>query len=829
MSNRQPVTVEEYLNNDEMCVSVVKKKYLKLENQLVSDCFDTVITNSCTVTTEPDIVERTQFIDAVYDDWINGIWLGAGSIMSGANEINRKVSIANCSTIVIPEDTIESILDTKKYATKMAAHRQGFGVHFDVIRPRYSPINNSAEISEGAVHWMKSFDKIGEDAGQKSRKPAMLYSLSVKHLDVEEFITCKKDIDAINNANISVHITNEFMECVKNNGTWHQTFTFNDGSTIEKDVDARKLFNLMCENAWETGEPGLQFIDKMKSWSIQEALGHKIKGSNACGEKPMPDQSICCLAPLNMEKVPNPFTEPEAFHKFMESKVRNMVRFMDNIIQFELDHPYKSPTQKQYDTVQDLREIGLGILNLHAWLFNNNVAYDSEAAVEYVDEFFKWYQYYAFKSSCKLAIDRGPCPAWQKCADADTLLSLETPFLAHLFHTFPDLAKMYYQTGIRNGALISIAPTGSISMFFPNFLSTGIEPLIGYAYWRKTRALSVDQNVYDHFFVLNSVIKGMILPKVTDAADHDYLANLPASVLDNDGKIGIKAMDIIKKYVDVNLIKPAHEIDPFMKVKLMAACQKWNDAAISVTYNLANNFKVEEVEKLYEAAYDNGLKSIAIYRDGSRQGIYIFEDPITYKAKFAKELKNPIRCDEKHRPTDIVYHCAPKRPESLPCDIHHCTVKGEQWIVLVGMLNGNPYELFAGMKNEDFNISKTVKDGVIIKRPKGYTLRINTRNSYIEYNDVTQLFMNEEFKALTRMISLALRTGAYHEYIVGQLRKSSEFIGDFMAVVSRVLNRYIKDGTSIASIKCPHCGTELIDHGGCKECPNPECLFSRCE
>ena len=505
-----------------------------------------------------------------------------------------------------------------------------------------------------------------------------------------------------------------------------------------------------------------------------------------------------------MAKVPNPITEPEKFHAFMKSVIRKMVRFMDNVIQFELDHSYKSPTEKQYQTVEALREIGLGILNLHAWFFNNGVVYDSQEAVNLTDEFFKWYQYYAFKASCELAIDRGPCPAWTKCNNEGRLESLQTPFLDNLFNEFPELKELYYTTGIRNGALLSIAPTGSISMLFPGFLSTGIEPLIGYAYWRKTRALSADQS-YDYFFVFPEVIKGIILPLVTDDTDRAALSQIPASTLDNDGKFGLGVIDLIKKYVKLDLLKPAHEIDPFMKVKLMAACQKWNDAAISVTYNLPNSFTIEQVEKLYMAAFDEGLKSIAIYRDGCREGIYIFEDPITYAKKFEKTVTQSMKTRE--RPTDIMYHSAPKRPEVLDCDIHHCQIKGDKWIVLIGLLNGKPYELFAGKKNEDFNISRNIMNGKIIKEKKGvYSLIVPFGKSEIKSTNIAELFMNEEYKAITRMISLALRMGSYYEFITDQLKKSSDYIGDFASVVSRCLNKYIKETLADDSrYKCPVC------------------------
>jgi len=826
-SKRIPITVDEYLKGDEMCIAVTKKKYLKPDTQLISDCFDTIIRNICNVSTETDADSKEQFIDTVYQDWIDGVWKGAGSIMSSANDIDRKVSIANCSTIVIPEDTLEGILDTKKYATKMAAHRQGFGVHFDAIRPKGSPINNSAEVSQGSVHWMKSFDRIGDDAGQLGRRPAILFSLSVNHLDVEEFIMSKKDLNVINNANISVHVTDAFMQCVNANGVWHQEFVFKDGTKVEKDVSAKKLFKTMCNNAWETGEPGLQFIDKMKRWSIQEALGYQIVASNACGEKPMPNESICCLAPLNMAKVPNPFKDQEAFHKFMKRVVYNMVRFMDNVIQFEIDHPYKSPTDKQRQTVIDLREIGLGIVNLHAWFYNNKVAYDSEEAIELTSEFFKWYQYYAFIASAELSKERGPAPAWKKHTLKE-LEKLETPFLTNLFSTFPNLKQLYYTTGIRNGAFLSVAPTGTISMTFPDFISTGIEPLMGYAYWRKTRSLNTDQT-YTYFFVLPKVVNSLLLIAMSDnkaaSEDIEFIKHLPISQLDPKGVIGKKALMLITQHLDVALLKPAHEIDPFKKIKLMAACQMYNDAAISVTYNLPETFPIDDVELLYKAAYDNGLKSIAIYRNNSRQGIYIFEDPITNESKFTKK---EALCDSKYRPTEIIPTCAPRRSQELPCDITFTSIKGETWVVLVGLLHGRPYEVFCG-SSEDLYLPRTCTNGVLRKQGQGkYELEVLIRKSPVVYKDLASILMTDAQKGLTRLLSLNLRHGVKPRYIVEQLRKTGGNISDFSTAISRILSKYVDTYTLEGTeSKCPICGEQSLSFvEGCVKCVN--CDYSRC-
>ena len=957
------ISLEEYLNHDEMCVSVVKKKYLEYPDQPIGTFYKNVINNICDNSVENDAKDKLTFVQACYEDWYRGIWKGAGSILAAAPLRDKKISTFNCTCLEIQEDSIEAIADARKYAAQMAAHRQGLGVTFSKLRPRGAKINNSAVVSEGSVHWMKSFDNLANEVGQRGRLPAMLFALDINHPDVEEFITCKDDINNINNANISVLLNDEFMKCVEEDKDYTLSFTCDDGEVIEKVVKAKGLFALICKQAWKNGEPGVIFKEKLKRYSIQEAFGYEIVGTNAClsadtpiltdkgyipigelvgkkvniwngqewsevepkvtgynqkmyrvtledggmlectgyhkfilsddsivecinlkpgdvlkdwhdpdgnfikngtvlsvedlnrtdekvycfnepknhtgvfngiltqqcSEKPLTNQGVCCLAPLNMEFVPNPITDQENFHVFMQNTVSRMVRFMDDVIQYEIDLEYKSPTEQQKETIRSLREIGLGILNLHKWFYNNNVAYGSDESIRMTEEFFKWYQYEAFKASCELAISRGPCPAWANAHDAGRLEELITPFLENLFNEFPDLKEMYMTTGIRNGALLSVAPTGTVSMTFPNMLSTGIEPLIGYAYWRRTRALSNNQG-YDNFFVLPNTIKTMVLDKIADKCfeDKEFIQSVPASQLDQDGTFGKKVIAVINKYIDTGLIQPSHLIDPFKKVKLMQAAQRWIDASISVTYNVPFTFTEEDTQRLYMEAYKNGLKSITIYRDGSREGIYIFEDPITYAKKMAKLYGNQ-EPEEDKRPESIQYHKAPKRPEELPCELHHTSIKGEQWLVLVGMLNGNPYEIFAGKKNEDFNISKNIQSGEIIKANKGvYTLRIHTATSWIDYHNIADLFMNVEYKALTRLISLSLRHGVYSEHILEQLKKSSDFVSDFMAVISRVLAKYIGNSLKETGKTCPQCGASIIRIEGCEKC-SAECGYSRCE
>jgi ribonucleoside-diphosphate reductase alpha chain len=817
------ITVEEYFNNDNMRIDIFKSKYLKSPEQTVDNCFN----NISIAISEVSIENNSEYWKNKWkNDLLKGIWRPGGSIIASINNNTKKISTFNCTTVKIKDDTLESIYKARYECAKMAAYRQGLGIEFSKLRPKGSPVNNSSEISEGVINWMKSFDSIAEEVGQRGRRPAILSALKDNHPDIIEFIKAKSDLSTLKNMNISVQISDDFMKAVKNDDDWELFFEL-ENERISKIVKATYIFDLLCKQSFKHAEPGLQFIDRMKDGSIQEALGYEIVGTNACSEKPLPDYGVCALASLNMENVP--FINDENFHSFMQEHIYSLVRFMDNVVQYEIDNDYKSPLKEQLKIVKDLREIGLGVTNLHKWFYDNNIEYGSNESINVINEFFKYYQYYAFKSSCELALERGACDAWNLKNNANNFK--ETKFLQNLFITFNDLKEMFYETGIRNGALLSIAPTGSISMTFPNdCLSSGIEPTIGYAYWRKTRAVS--RNDYDYYFVLPSSVKQIVLEKIKqdekyDINDYELIANFTGSELDHDGVIGKKIINVVNKYIDTDLLKSAHEIDPFKKIELMSKVQQWVDAAIAVTYNLPEDYKVENLPTLYTEAFNNNLKALSIYREGSREGILIFDDPVTHKKKYNN--KNIISCNDKqYRPDNIIYHCAPKRPKKLPCKIHHCSVAGEKWIVLIGILNESPYEIFAGKKNEFFNISANVRDGEIIKNGQNYTLKIPYRNSYIEYNEITELFMNEEYKSLTRMISLSLRHGVYHEFIIKQLKKSSDFVSDFVAVVSRVLSKYIKDFIYDNNDNlCPNCGEILLNESGCMKCI--DCGYSKCE
>lgn len=765
----------------------------------------------------------------IKNKWFSLMWDGwfrpGGSIISGLG-LNRKQSLANCTHVPLSGDSLEDISKCDYDLMKVAAYRQGVGFDASKLRPRGSKVGNSAEESTGVIPWVDKLVKIGEYVGQKGRKPALLVSLKVTHPDIEEFIVCKKDLNQIQNANISVQITDDFMNAVINDRQWELYFDLESGERISKFVYAKQLFSKIANSAYLSAEPGVQYIDLMRNGSMVQCVylatgdeKYQITGSNACSEKPLPPYSVCNLLSVNME---NFSVEKEEYEKELEEIVPYLVRLSDNAIQYELDNKL-SPLQEQREMVKSLREIGIGITNVHGWLLKQNLPYDSDEAILCLENFMKNYSFNVFKSSVELGKEKGNCPAFDLVKDKSIFMN--SIYFKNIVNEFynGDPKNIQY---MRNMAHMSIAPTGSLSSTFPSpCISSGIEPVIGLYYWRRTRAIDAGQ--YTYYFIIPQRLKEYLIsniPKETE--DYKIINNFGGSEEDNDGNIGLKIISIIDKYFPKDFFKPAHKISPFKKIKMMGSLYKWIDAAISCTYNLPEDADEDIVEKIYLEAWKNGIRAVSVYREGSRQGILIFEDPETNRKKYEIGYKN-----SEIRPKSIEYSLSPKRPRTLPCNIHHCSIKGNPWLVIVSLLNGEPYELFAGEK-DDIYISNKVKNGEISKGKNGkYSLEIKNNKSNIIFDDIAETLMTAEQKALTRLISLSMRHGTPLEFIQKQLKKANGDITDFSTVVARVLSGYIKQYLYLKDdIVCPKCKQEsMIKTESCMKCSNPECGYSRCE
>ncbi len=838
------ITTEEYFSGDKYATDVFNTKYTKLLDERGK-----IVDQTCGAAVRHEtpaevfwrvayglasMEEHKEHGDRLSKVWFSLMWDGwfrpGGSVLSGVGEV-KKVSLLNCTTVPLGGDSLEDIAKCDYDLMKVAASRQGVGFDASRLRPNKAPVNNAASESTGVVPWVDKLVSIGKYVGQSGRLPAVLCSLKVSHPDVEEFIVAKTDLGKIESANLSIQVSNDFMEAVKSDSDWELRFEFenNQYKPIVKIVKAVDLFELISKTAHACAEPGIQYIDLMRDGSmvhrIYEETGdsrYKLISSNACSEKILPAYGVCNLLSLNMEKFS---TDVDECKKQLNEIVPHLVALSDNVVSYELHHN-KSPLPAQKWILEQTREIGLGVTNVHGWLLKKDLAYDSSEAINDVELFFKHYAYNVFKCSMELGKIKGSAPAYDKVKNKSAYM--RSTYFKHIVDEFfgGDYKKISH---MRNMSHMSIAPAGSISSVFPDpCISAGVEPIIGAFYWRRTRA--VTKGVYTHYFVIPSKIKNYLLSKIDkNTEDYTKLKNFSGSEPDEDGKIGIELVTIIEKYLPKGFFKPAHAIDPLQKIKLMSAIYNWVDACISCTYNLPSDATIDTVKNIYTEAYNYGVRAVSIYVEGCRQGILIFEDPVTNKAKF-ENSNHQLLCDAGERPKSIVHMCAPKRPTTLPCNVHHCSVKGVPWLVLVGMMDDAPYEIFAGRVDDGLYVPKTCKSGNIVKTPRNkYSLEVRIRNSDVEYKDIAHILMDSEQRAVTRLLSLAMRHGTPLEFIQNQLKKVNGDITEFSTVVARVLGTYIKQYLFIKdSNKCPVCGEDsIIREGGCIKCIN--CSYSRCE
>jgi len=855
-------STEEYFNNNIFSIDAFKRKYAKDSNETYVQALKRVCDYVASVESTKELQKywSERWFDEIYNDW----WHPAGSIMQGAGS-GRKISMANCSTISLGSideknewDNLESIFKNAAYTVaKTAAYRQGLGVDFSRLRPRGSRVLNSAVESTGAIHWMKFIDSIGYYVGQKGRIPAMLFSLNIKHPDIEEFITVKSDYTKIQNANISVQITNSFYTAVYNDDDWELYFKVpkikkgqriyldvhsidseciydeelkswykiathdKQEEIITKKVKARKLLELIAENMFKNAEPGIQNIDIAREYSNSDAVydpkdeyDSRIISTNACSEQYLSRESLCVLASINMEKFS---TNVDEYKTELQKIGESIQRFLDNVNECELKYQtYATPHQKL--AIQKLRRTGAGVTNIGGWLFKLNLEYGSNEANENVEEFMKYYAYYLYLTNIKLGKEKGNFELF------DAKKIKKSKFIQNMIKEFPDLK---FDT-MRCVTSISIAPTGTLTLMFTRMpMSYGIEPSFGMYYWKRTRI----SGKYEYYFIVPNIVRqvfekaGYKIPMESDTIKDTW-----------DGKYGLP----IVKYIEENInkigihFKKSTEISAFDKLDFMGKIMKWVDSSISVTYMLPENTSVKDVYNFILKAYEKGVKSIAAFPDKKIYGIISY---MPFK-ELALKLKNEgieihaQNFDEKELEVmniskeNISTTFAPKRPKVLPADIYSVTVKGEKFVVAVGLLNKNPYEIFCGKMN-GLNFKFQHKSGIIEKIKKGqYKLEIEDE---ITIEDFSGYFKPVE-SSLFRMVSTSLRHGVPLKFIVEQLSKSSDDISSLTSAAARVLKKYIKEGEIVSGMSCPACGSPVsYDNTGCKSCTNSNCGWSKCE
>ena len=757
-----------------------------------------------------------------------------GGPMTGIGNTFQVASLSNCFVIgeENPADSYGGIMKTDQEQVQLMKRRGGVGHDLSHIRPKGSPVLNSALTSTGVVPFMERFSNSTREVAQDGRRGALMLSISIKHPDAEDFIDAKLQAGKITGANISVKIDDEFMEAVVNNKPYVQQFPIDSDKPIyTKEVDARKLWEKIRHNAWKSAEPGILFWDTVINESIPDCyadLGYRTVSTNPCGEIPLCPHDSCRLLAINLYSyVDKPFTKKAKFNfKLFREHVGYAQRIMDDIIDLELEKIdkiiekiKKDPESEEVKRIElnlwmnirrkamEGRRTGVGITAEGDMIAALGLRYGSDNAIDFSVEVHKNLALSAYRSSVTMAKERGSFEIY------DTEREKNNPFVLRLKEAEPELYEEMVKHGRRNIALLTIAPTGTTSLMTQT--TSGIEPVFMPVYKRRRKVNPNDSDV-----VIAYTDESGDTWEEYNVFHHHFLTWLKVNKYDVD-----EVMHYNEEQIDELIQKSpyykatSNDIDWMAKVKMQGAIQKWVDHSISVTVNLPKDVSEELVGNLYVEAWRSGCKGVTVYRDGSRDGVLIS----TKK--------------EKKKDTGLKYHQAPKRPKTLEADIVRFNNNNEKWIAFVGLLDGRPYEIFTGIAEEDaLPIPKSITKGYIIKNRdengnKRYDFQYTNKYGFHITIEGLSYKFNPEFWNYAKLISGVLRHGMPIENaveLISSLHLDSETINTWKKGVERALKKYIPDGTKAkAGKKCENCGSEsLIYQEGCLICQS--CGSSKC-
>lgn len=755
-----------------------------------------------------------------------------GSPMSGIGNNFQVVSLSNCFVIGNPgnSDSYGGIMKVDQEQVQLMKRRGGVGHDLSHIRPQGSPVKNSALTSTGIVPFMERFSNTTREVAQGGRRGALMLSISIKHPDAEKFIDAKLEQGKITGANVSVKITDEFMDCVKTGKPFVQQYPIDSPNPmVRKEIDAKALWDKIIANAWASAEPGVLFWDTILRESVPDCyadFGYRTVSTNPCGEIPLCPYDSCRLQAINLYSyVENPFT-PQAKFNFdlFRLHVTKGQRLMDDLIDLELEKVDKiiakidsDPEAEEIKSVEknlwlnikmkclEGRRTGFGITAEGDMLAAMGYRYGTEDATNFSIEVHKALACAAYGSSVIMAKERGAFPLYD--ANREKL----NPFIQRLAEADPKMYTEMVANGRRNIALLTIAPTGTVSICTQT--TSGIEPVFLVNYKRRKKINPNDKDSSTHKIIKDE--SGDYFEEY-NVFHPKFIDWLRVNNYDVDAVMQMKDEEL-NKIIEVSPYYKATsaDIDWVNKVKMQGDIQKWVDHSISVTVNIPKETSKEIVSTIYQTAWEAGCKGCTIYREGSRNGVLVS----------TKEAK----CDEHH----FGETKAPKRPKKLDAEIIRFKNEKEDWIAVVGMYEGRPYEIFTG-KSENFVLPKWVEKGWVIrvKEPGDeharYDFQFLDKDGYhVTMEGLSRMF-KKEYWNYAKLISGILRHGMPIPNVVeliGKLTFDVDAITTWSNGVARALKRYIKDGTETGET-CPDCGSKLIYTGGCKSCPN--CGWSKC-
>jgi ribonucleoside-diphosphate reductase alpha chain len=751
-----------------------------------------------------------------------------GGPMTGIGNEYQVASLSNCFVVGNEgnSDSYGGILKIDQEQVQLMKRRGGVGHDLSHIRPKGSPVKNSALTSTGIVPFMERYSNSTREVAQDGRRGALMLSVSVKHPDSESFIDAKLEQGKVTGANVSVKIEDEFMRAVEAGEMYEQTYPIHSSKPLyKKEIDAKKLWEKIVKNAWQSAEPGILFWDTIIRESVADCyadLGYRTVSTNPCGEIPLCPYDSCRLIAINLYSyVENPFTKKASFNfDLFKEHIHYAQRIMDDIIDLELEkvdaildkinsdpeeEEIKAVEKKLWENIRgkarEGRRTGIGITAEGDMLAALGLEYGSDIATDFSEEVQKTVALEAYRSSVFLAKERGPFTIY------NTEREKNNPFINRLKKADPVLYEEMAKYGRRNIALLTIAPTGTTSLMTQT--TSGIEPVFLPVYKRRRKVNPGDKDVQVDF--------------VDEVGDHweEY------TVFHHKFKtwMEVNGHDINREYTQEELEElvkespyyraTSNDVDWLSKVRMQGRVQKWVDHSISVTINLPSDATEELVGQLYFEAWKSGCKGVTVYRDGSRSGVLV--------AGNGTEKKKP------GFPT--------KRPEKLDADVVRFQNNKEKWIAFIGLMDNKPYEIFTGLSDDEDGIllPRSITYGYIIKSydPDGnsrYDFQYVNKRGYKTTIEGLSYKFNPVFWNYAKLISGTLRHGMpIHKVVelVTSLQLDNETINSWKAGVARALKKYIPNGTLAEGAMCEECGSsEVVYQEGCLTCLS--CGFSKC-
>lgn len=757
-----------------------------------------------------------------------------GGPMTGIGNEFQVASLSNCFVIGNDgtSDSYGGVMKIDEEQVQLMKRRGGVGHDLSHIRPKGSPVKNSALTATGVVPFMERYSNSTREVAQDGRRGALMLSISIDHPDSEAFIDAKLDGTKVTGANVSVRITDAFMKAVVSGENYTQAFPIGSKDPlITKEVDARSIWNKIIHNAWASAEPGILFWDTIIRESVPDSykhLGFETVSTNPCGEIPLCPYDSCRLLAINLlSYVENPFSESATFNfeKF-KNHAKMAQRIADDIIDLELEkidgimakieadpesEEVKRTELNLWEKIKEKciqgRRTGIGITAEGDMLAALGLRYGSEESLDFTEEVHKTLAVEVYRGSMELAKDRGAFEVF------DWDLEKENPFLARLGETDPELLKNISEHGRRNIALLTIAPTGTTSLMTQT--TSGIEPVFMVSYKRRKKINPNDKNTrtdfvddlgdhWQEFFVFHHQFANWLKLNGYDLKEVEQMEEDALN-------------EIIAKSPYAG--STARDVDWVNKVHLQGRVQKWVDHSISVTVNVPEDTTEEKVNEIYRTGWESGCKGITIYRDGSRSGVLV-------------ENKKK---EEKEEGAYISEQKAPARPQTLEADVVRFNNNEERWLAVIGLLNDRPYEIFTGRAEDSFHLPYWCKTGYVMKSKDAedntrYDFQYKDKDDFrITIEGLSRSF-NPEFWNYAKLISGVLRHGMPLldvVHMVENLHLSDESLNTWKNGVVRALKKYIPNGTKAVESTCGECGEDAVIYQEgcliCKSCGNSKC------